>query len=156
MKDLHTEQVWQSETGTRWRIIAIDGEYVTVRSSESYDDTYRWHRNSFATMKLLTRRDALRGFCKCEGCLPATAVARGNAAIRMVRAGRFGRPFEHCFECADDDDVVRHITRICAADPALTAKILKAGYGSWLDPEQYSWLWTEAEPHPFTQAQPVA
>lgn len=87
--------------------------------------------------------------CNCAGCKPKTAVARANAAIRMLMKQRYlWRPFEHAFECSDQDDVVRHVTKRAKAEPELAERIRDRGYGYWLDPTQYAWLWHK-EPHPF-------
>ena len=103
-----------------------------------------------STFALPWTPETRRQYCQCAGCKPNSANARANVAIRMLRTQReFGRPFEHCFEMPDQDDVVREITRRAAADRTLADSIRRKGYGYWLDPSQYAWLW-ENEPHPFS------
>lgn len=89
--------------------------------------------------------------CDCAGCKPKTAKARAAAAIRMLMTQRhLGRPFEHCFECADDDDVLRFVVLECKARPELAERVRTAGYGYWLDPDYAPHLWT-IQPHPFAE-----
>lgn len=104
-------------------------------------------------MNKISRKEQLKGFCTCAGCKPATARARANVAIRMMKQQReLGRPFDHCFETEDSDDVVRHITQQARADEELERLIRRRGCGYWLDPVQYGWLWGGAESHPFALA----
>lgn len=75
-----------------------------------------------------------RMYCQCAGCKPNSAKARANVAIRMMRTQKeLGRPFEHCFEMPDQDEVVAEIIKQASADSSLKSLLISKGYGYWLE-----------------------